>query len=116
MKQEIQTPQVTNGQGQSQGPSSGNNPDDLRWEVSITTLMPYEDLTKRVCDWIVHWLANAATPSNGAMFEIEAKVGSICDDQTGLRLNLPVETETVFIRDKCRGRTSFKSSMNIVSL
>jgi hypothetical protein len=115
VKQEIQTPQVTNGQGQSQAPSSGNNPDELRWEVSITTLMPYEDLTKRVCDWIVHWLANAATPSNGAMFEIEAKVGSICDDQTGLRLNLPVETETVFNRDKYRGRTSFKSSMNIVS-
>lgn len=113
MKQEIQ---VTNGQGQSQPPSAAHNPDEPRWEVSITTVMPYEDLTKRVCDWIVHWLLNATPPSNGAMFEIEAKVGAIFDEQTDMRLQLPVETETVFNREKYRGRTSFKSSMNIVSL
>jgi len=114
VKQETQTPQVMNGQAQNQGPPPGNNPDDVRWEPSITTITPYEDLTKRVCDWIVHWLANAAPPSNGAVFEIEAKVGAIYDEQTGQRLMLPVETETVFSREKYRGRTSFKSSMNVV--
>lgn len=115
VKQESQAPHVMNGQGQNQGPLPGNNPDDVRWEPSITTKTPFEDLTNRVCDWIVHWLANAATPSNGAVFEIEAKVGAIYDEQTGQRLMLPVETETVFNRDKYRGRTSFKSSMNVVS-
>lgn len=110
VKQEL-TPHATNGQG-----LTSHNPDEPRWEVSITTVTPYEDLTKKVCDWIVHWLLNATPPSNGAMFEIEAKVGAIFDEQTGLRLQLPVDTETVFLRDKWRGRTSFKSSMNIVSL
>jgi hypothetical protein len=57
----------------------------------------------------------ANPPAGGAMFEIEAKVGIIFDEHASQRLSLPVETETLFNRDKYRGRTSFKSTMDIVS-
>lgn len=87
-----------------------------RWEPSIMNVTPYEDLTRRVCDWIFSVIGMANPPAGGAMFEIEAKVGSIYDEQAGHRLSLPVDTETWFNRDKFRGRTSFKSSMDIVRI
>ncbi|KIX07542.1 uncharacterized protein Z518_02195 [Rhinocladiella mackenziei CBS 650.93] len=97
--------QFPNGQAQAQG--------EPRWEPSITNVVPYEDLTRRVCDWIFSVIGMAAPPGGGAMFEIEAKIGAIFDEQSGYRLSLPVETETIFNREKYRGRTSFKSSMDM---
>jgi len=84
-----------------------------RWEPSIMNVIPYEDLTRRACDWIFSVIGMANPPAGGATFEIEAKIGNIYDEQAGHRLSLPVETETWFNRDKYRGRTSFKSSMDI---
>ena len=56
----------------------------------------------------------AEPPSGGAVFEIEAKIGEIHDIEEGMRLSLPVETETIFNKDRFR-RTKFESSMNMVS-
>lgn len=119
------------GQGVATGPAPGSAPsqvqavvpgvvpaaaaqDELPWEPSITNVVPYEDLSRRVCDWVVQMIGMANPPGGGAMFEIEAKIGSIVDEQTGHRLSLPVETEALFNRDKFRGRTSFQSSMDMV--
>ena len=124
LKQEMPDHVAVNGQGQTHGQPPPAPPAPLshdavgveqpHWEPSILNITPYEDLTKRVCDWIAHFLVNAATPTNGATFEIEAKVGAIWDEETGTRMNLPVDTEAVFSREKYRGKTSFRSSMNMV--
>lgn len=47
------------------------------------------------------------------MFEIEAKIGEICAMDDGERINLPVDTETIFNKDKFRA-TKFESTMNVV--
>lgn len=110
-------PQMPNGQSQLQiVPSPSTTPSEPRWEPSITNTVPVEDLTRKVCAWIYSILGEASPPQGGAVFEIEAKLGSIFDEQASHRLSLPVETETFFNRDKYRGRTSFKSSMNMVSV
>jgi len=113
-------PQLPNGQPQLQivpsVPSIGTTPSEPPWEPSITNVVPVEDLTRRLCAWIYSILGEASEPQGGAVFEIEAKLGSIFDEQASHRLSLPVETEAFFNRDKYRGRTSFKSSMNMVSL
>jgi mRNA capping enzyme, beta chain len=92
-----------------------HDPTEGPWEHSILNIIPYEDLTRRICDWIVEKIGGAATPAGGAVFEIEAKLGEICDADDGLRINLPVDTETVFNKDKFK-RTKFESTMNVVSL
>jgi hypothetical protein len=88
---------------------------DGKWDASITNQIPYEDLTKRVADWIFIVIGNKS-PGQGAVFEIEAKVGHIFDEQAGCRLQMPIDTEAVFSKEKYRGRTSFQSSMDMVSL
>lgn len=85
----------------------------LPFESSIMNKVPYEDLTRRICDWIVQTIGMAEPPSGGAVFEIEAKVGEIHDIERGQRLTLPVSTEAIFIKEKF-GRTKFESSMNMV--
>lgn len=108
---------IMNGQGHAPAPPAPPAAqDEPRWESSILDKIPYEDLTRRVCDWIFHVIGMANPPVGGAMFEIEAKVGCIFDEQSGHRLSLPVDTETVFNKDKYRGRTSFKSSMDMVRI
>ena len=78
-------------------------------------VIPYEDLTRKVCDWIFATIGTAAPPAGGAMFEIEAKLGEIRDAEDDARINLPVDTEAVFNKDKFR-KTRFESTMNIVSV
>ena len=56
----------------------------------------------------------ATPPAGGAVFEIEAKIGEIIDVQEGMRIKLPVTTESVFDHDRW-GRAKFESSMNMVS-
>ena len=89
------------------------DPTEGPWEPSITNLIPYEDLTRSVCGWIVRTIGHAETPSGGAVFEIEAKIGEICAIDDGERINLPVDTETIFNKDKFRA-TKFESTMNVV--
>jgi hypothetical protein len=89
------------------------DPTEGPWEPSITNTIPYEDLTRSVCDWIVRTIGHAETPSGGAVFEIEAKIGEIRAMDDGERINLPVDTETIFNKDKFRA-TKFESTMNVV--
>jgi hypothetical protein len=91
------------------GPPTG--PPTLPWEPSITNLIPYEDLTRHISDWIVGTIDKEDVPSGGAMFEIEAKIGEIHDIEEGRRLSLPVGCETIFLKDRWR-RTKFESSMD----
>jgi hypothetical protein len=91
------------------------DPTEGPWEPSIMNIIPYEDLTRSVCQWIVGTIGNAEPPSGGAVFEIEAKLGEICAADDGERINLPVSTETIFNKDKFRA-TKFESTMNVVSI
>lgn len=111
MKKESVGSQVVNGQGQ---PNATTSPSDRPWEPSILMEPAPDDLTRYLCDWIFFKIGNRHLPVGGAAFEIEAKVGTIFDDQSGQRLSLPADTETVFNRQNYRGRTSFKSSMDVV--
>ncbi len=113
VKKETEAPPMTNGQGQSHATTP---PGEVPWEPSIINEAAFDDLTRRVCDWILFTIGDKQAPAGGAMFEIEAKVGMIFDEGTGDRLRLPVLTETVFNRRNYGGRTSFKSSMNVVSI
>ncbi len=88
----------------------------LPWEHSIINEVPFEDLTRRICDWIFLTIGDAETPSGGAVFEIEAKIGDIFDIEEGRRLKLPhIVTETIFNKDVFR-KTKFESSMNMVRI
>jgi hypothetical protein len=93
------------------GPST--LPTTLPWEPSITNVLPYEDLTRRISDWIYGVIDKENAPAGGAMFEIEAKIGEIHDIEEGRRLSLPVACETVFVKERWR-RTKFESSMDQV--
>ncbi|KAL2814311.1 CYTH-like domain-containing protein [Aspergillus granulosus] len=91
------------------------------WEPSITGFIPHEEITKIVCDFLFQHvvLRNDATAApvgssavgQGAMIEVEAKLGKLVDLDRGERLQLPVLSESVIARDNARIRTSFESSM-----
>ena len=83
---------------------------------SITYQTPHEDLTRWICNQIYLTIGDREQPTNGAAFEVEAKIGEIHDNQEGQRLSLPVMTETVFDKNRHRSQTRFESSMNMVSL
>jgi hypothetical protein len=95
------------------------------WEPSITGFIPHEEVTKLLCDFLFQHVvmrndvgagpAGSAAAGQGAIIEIEAKLGHVMDMDRGERLNLPILTETVVNRDIPRFRTSFESSMTVVS-
>lgn len=95
------------------------------WEPSITGLIPHEEVTKLICDFLFQHVvlrndvnagpAGSAAGGQGAIIEVEAKLGHIMDMDRGERLHLPILTETVVNRDTPRLRTSFESNMSVVS-
>jgi len=95
------------------------------WEPSITGLIPHEEITKLVCDFLFQQVvvrkdlgagpAGAAATGQGAILEVEAKLGQLVDKNRGERLRLPVMTECVISRDDPSLRISFESSMTLVS-
>ncbi|KAL4804280.1 CYTH-like domain-containing protein [Aspergillus unguis] len=92
------------------------------WEPSITGLIPFEEITKIVCDFLFQHVvlrndalagpAGASATGQGAIIEVEAKLGQLIDLDRGERLHLPVLTESVISRDRIR--TSFESNMTQV--
>lgn len=86
------------------------------WEPSIMGSTPYEELTRYICDMIYNTIGNAEPPTDGAVFEIEAKLGEIHNIEEGRRIRLPVMTETIFDKTKFGPPTRFESSMNVVSI
>jgi mRNA capping enzyme, beta chain len=85
------------------------------WEPSIMGNTPYEELTRYICDMIYNTIGNAEPPTDGAVFEIEAKLGEIHNIEEGRRVRLPVMTETIFDKTQFGAPTRFESSMNVVS-
>lgn len=96
------------------------------WEPSITGLIPHEEITKLICDFLFQQVvmrkdigaapAGAAATGQGAILEVEAKLGQLVDKNRGERLRLPVMTECIINRDDPNIRTSFESSMTLVSV
>jgi hypothetical protein len=93
------------------------------WEPSITNMIPYEEMTRRIMDFLfmevverkdVGGSATGTAPVSGAQLEIEAKLGQIIDRNTNERLRLPVLTECIFNKDHPSFRTLFRSSMTEV--
>ena len=95
------------------------------WEPSITGYIPHEDMTKLVCDFLFQHVvlrndvgagpAGSSATGQGAIIEVEAKLGKHIDQDRKERLCLPVMTETILNRENSRFRTSFESSMSLVS-
>ena len=108
-------------------PTLGNNGPFGPLEDSIINVQPFEELTRAISDFLFHEVvirsdfgstsANG-TPIGPAVLEIEAKLGQLIDSNTGLRLNLPVLTETILdvpsFSNQRGGRINFKSSMTEV--
>ena len=98
------------------------------WESTILgTIIPYEDLTRTISDWLFQQVvtredvgtgpaggAPGQAPGQGAILEIEAKIGQIIDLNRGERLRLPVLTECVVSQNDPSIRTKFESSMTEV--
>jgi mRNA capping enzyme, beta chain len=94
------------------------------WEPSISGKIPYEEITKVVCDFLFKevvlrrdlaaGVAGVSATGSGAILEIEAKLGKIVDKERGGRLRLPVMTECVLNTGEYR--TAFESSMSLVSI
>ncbi|EEA21916.1 mRNA-capping enzyme subunit beta [Talaromyces marneffei ATCC 18224] len=93
------------------------------WEPSISGKIPYEEITKTVCDFLFKEVvcrpdlaagaAGAAATGSGAMLEIEAKLGRIMDKDRQGRLRLPVMSECILQTENSGYRTAFESSMSL---
>ena len=95
------------------------------WEPSITNILPSEDLVKVVADWLFAQVVvrndvgvgpAGGAAGQGAILEIEAKIGHLIDKNTNDRLRLPVITECVISKDDPNLRIAFKSSMTEVCI
>jgi hypothetical protein len=94
------------------------------WEPSITGLIPYEEITKSLCDFLFQHVvmrkdvavggAGSAAAGQGTIIEVEAKLGHIIDQDRRERLRLPVLTESIISRES-HIRTAFESNMTVVS-
>lgn len=93
------------------------------WEPSITNVIPYEEITRIIMDFLFIEVverkdvgANAAGADlvQGAHLEVEAKLGQLIDKNTNDRVRLPITTECVFNKEDPSWRTTFRSSMTEV--
>ncbi|KAJ5225276.1 hypothetical protein N7468_006501 [Penicillium chermesinum] len=121
------TPSIlpTNSNGPpSQPPSAVSQTGSLgAWEPSITGFIPHEEITKMLCDFLFQHVvvredvavgpAGSAAAGQGAIIEVEAKLGHVMDMDRRERLSLPVLTETVLNRENSQFRTSFESNMSV---
>ena len=95
------------------------------WEPSILNLIPSEEVTRIISDFLFTQVVLredvGAGPAGGgtgqgAVLEIEAKIGQLIDKNTNDRLRLPVMSECVVSKDDPNLRVTFKSSMTEVSI
>ncbi|KAF7597259.1 mRNA-capping enzyme subunit beta [Aspergillus hancockii] len=112
------------------GPSTPNRPAEPTqtgslgpWEPSISGFIPHEEVTKTVCDFLFQHVvlrndataapAGSAAVGQGAIIEVEAKLGQLVDMDRGERLHLPISTESILNKENSRFRTAFESTMTI---
>ncbi|KAK2865055.1 hypothetical protein FQN49_003957 [Arthroderma sp. PD_2] len=92
------------------------------WEPSVTNVIPSEELTKMICDFLFQHVvmrkdigagpAGGVAVGSGAILEVEAKLGRLVDKNRGERLRLPILTECVISKDDPNLRLAFESSMS----
>ncbi|EAS30113.3 mRNA capping enzyme, beta chain [Coccidioides immitis RS] len=93
------------------------------WEPSITGVIPHEEVTKLICDFLFQQVvmrkdigagpAGGSATGSGAILEVEAKLGQLVDKNRGERVRLPVLTECIISRDDPSMRIAFESSMTL---
>ncbi|KAK4159428.1 CYTH-like domain-containing protein [Cladorrhinum sp. PSN259] len=80
------------------------------WEPSITNTIPPDSIVKTIADFLFHYVV--ANPHHEEMmarnvkFEIEAKLGTLIENPSKMRIRLPVESECVLSEG-----FAFRSSM-----
>ena len=94
------------------------------WESTILgSVIPYEDLTRTISNWLFQQVVTredvgtgpaGGGPGQGAILEIEAKIGQIIDLNRSERLRLPVLTECLISQNDPNIRTKFESSVTEV--
>lgn len=86
---------------------------DPGWERSMDGNVPITSLVKQVMDWLYVSLDTNADigldPREGAI-EIEAKIGTLIDKDTGDRMSLPITSATV-LETRSNGTYQFESQM-----
>lgn len=85
------------------------------WEPSILNIVPAEELTREISNFLFAEVVSRDDVGSGAVIEIEAKLGQLIDKNTNDRLRLPVATECILSKTDPNLRISFKSSMTEVS-
>ena len=93
------------------------------WEPTIINVLPHEEISRVISDFLFQEVVNredvgagpaGGGPGQGAVLEIEAKIGQLIDKNTNDRLRLPVMTECVLSKSDPNLRVNFKSSMTEV--
>jgi len=85
------------------------------WEPSIIGYRPFEEVARKVADWLFHQVVTrpdaGELASRGVEIEIEAKLGQLIAKDTNDRIRLPIESEAIL---RNTGNVTFKSSMTEV--
>ena len=106
-------------------PALANNGPLGPWEPSILNIIPSEELTRVISDWLFEHVVlredvgvgpAGGAADQGAVLEIEAKIGQLMDKNTNDRIRIPVLNECVVSHADPNLKIAFKSSMTEVSL
>ncbi|KAI8659263.1 hypothetical protein LRP88_05828 [Fusarium phalaenopsidis] len=95
-------------------PPAEAGPQDIlgAWEPSITGVKPYEEISRRVADFLFVNIINipdmGEIVSRNIQFEIEAKLGTLIDKDTNHRVDRALDSECVLQETQ---RVAFRSSM-----
>ena len=101
-------------------PPLANNGPLGPWEPSILNIIPSEELTRVVSDWLFEHVVlredvgvgpAGGAADQGAVLEIEAKIGQLMDKNTNDRIRIPVLNECVVSHTDPNLKIAFKSSM-----
>lgn len=124
VKPKAETPPVNGPPPSSQPPESPTTSSLGPWEPSIRGIVPYEEITNTVCDFLFQHVvlrndavaapAGTSAAGQGAIIEVEAKMGQLVDMDRNERLHLPIQTESVLDKTNSRLRTAFESTMTVV--
>lgn len=80
-------------------------------DVSITGVKPYNDITRRITNWIYAQIHN--TPKELRQYlELETKFGRIWDKDTDRRVHLPVTTESILDDGFSSVQCTFKTGLD----
>lgn len=79
--------------------------------VSITGVKPYNDITRRITNWVYAQIHN--TPKELRQYlELETKFGRIWDKDTDRRVHLPVTTESILDDGFASVQCTFKTGLD----